>query len=297
MDENKTIETFENARPTLLGLAYRILGSAAEAEDAVQDTYLKWCAADKAGIQTPRAWLTAVCTRRCIDMLRSARMARVAYVGTWLPEPVPTDTRAYAEEKVELASSLSTAFMLMLERLTPKERAAYLLYEIFDCSYREVAETLDIKEAACRKLVSRAKEHLGTNQRRHQPSAETQTALLSAFQHAIESGDMSRLGTLLRDDIELGADGGGKVLAVQRILAGKYRVLRFVERALSRSWQPLALVQVELNGRQALMVKAGSSIVATVSFEYDKDGAGQKIYIMRNPDKLKLLEQGGFVLH
>src|SRR5690606_23833462 len=147
------VAAFEEARPGLRALAYRILGSYAEAEDAVQDTFVKWQAADSERIETPRAWLTTVCTRRCLDLLKAADRARVDYVGPWLPEPVAT---AAGEAPAELAESVATAFLLLLGRLTPKERAAYLLREIFDHDYAEVAAILRLQEAACRKLVSRA---------------------------------------------------------------------------------------------------------------------------------------------
>src|SRR3546814_163350 len=148
---------FESRRRQLTGLAYRILGTLAEAEDAVQDTFLKWREADQDAIDNPAAWLTTACTRRCLDLLRSARRRRVDYVGAWLPEPVHTVADDTPESAAELASSLSTAFLLLLERLSPKERAAYLLHEIFDRPYPEVAAALGLHEAACRKLVSRAK--------------------------------------------------------------------------------------------------------------------------------------------
>ncbi|WP_425450384.1 sigma-70 family RNA polymerase sigma factor [Virgifigura deserti] len=141
---------FEETRPRLLGLAYRILGSRADTEDAVQDTFLKWRKADRDKIETPAAWLTTICTRRCLDLLRSAHKSRVDYVGAWLPEPIHTPIDDGTENTLSLASSLTTAFLLMLERLTPKEWAAYLLHDIFDVSYAEVAETLDIRESTCR---------------------------------------------------------------------------------------------------------------------------------------------------
>lgn len=155
---------FEQRRPFLLGLAYRILGSRTEAEDVVQELFIKWLEADRASIATPAAWLTTACTRHCIDLLRSAHTSRVDYVGTWLPEPIHTTHQHSPEHMHELASSLSTAFLLLLERLTPKERAAYLLYEIFDMDYAQVAEAIGVQEAACRKLVSRAKAGLGSGQ-------------------------------------------------------------------------------------------------------------------------------------
>lgn len=156
-DDNDGIELFERSRRPLQGLAYRILGSWSDAEDAVQDTFLKWQAVDQGTIDNPAAWLTTICTRRCLDILRAAHRTRVEYVGTWLPEPLHTPVSDEMERNIDLPTSLSMAFMLMLERLTPKERAAYLLYEVFDQPYAEVAAALGLAEAACRKLVSRAR--------------------------------------------------------------------------------------------------------------------------------------------
>ena len=152
---------FEAAPPRLLGLAYRILGSRSDAENRVQDAYIKWLESDRAAIENPAAWLTTVCTRRCLDLSRAAHRTRIDYVGAWLPEPIQTAINPEAERDIERAESLTTAFLLMLERLSPKERAAYLLREVFDPDYPEIAETLALQEAAFRKLVSRAKTRLG----------------------------------------------------------------------------------------------------------------------------------------
>ncbi|MEN4194546.1 sigma-70 family RNA polymerase sigma factor [Serratia marcescens] len=157
MKNDKYAALFESRRSFLIGLAYRILGSLADAEDAVQDTYIKWLHADRHSILNPAAWLTTVCTRRCLDLLRAAQQARVDYVGIWLPEPIQTAAAKTPEQTLELSSSLSTAFMLLLERLTPRERAAYLLHDIFDLPYADLATTLGGEETACRKLVSRAR--------------------------------------------------------------------------------------------------------------------------------------------
>lgn len=175
---------FESRRRQLTGLAYRLLGSLAEAEDAVQDTFLKWREADQGTIDNPAAWLTTACTRRCLDLLKSARRKRVDYVGAWLPEPVHTVADGTPESSAELASSLSTAFLLLLERLSPKERAAYLLREIFDRPYPDVAAALGLQEAACRKLVSRARATIGRPAARYTAAPERQETLLAEFRQA-----------------------------------------------------------------------------------------------------------------
>src|SRR5437773_1761997 len=201
------LKVFEDARPRLLGLAYRILGSRADAEDAVQDCFFKWRDADRAQIQTPLAWLSSVCTRRCLDLLRVGDRARVNYVGPWLPEPIHPATPPALDDK--LATSLTTAFLLLLERLTPKERAAYLLHEIFDQPYAEIAAMLEMDEAACRKLVSRARQNIDHDRVRHVTPKETQDDLLHAFQWAVMSGSTNQLAALLSSDIRLTTDTGG----------------------------------------------------------------------------------------
>jgi len=280
---------FEAARPNLLGLAYRILGSLADAEDAVQDTFLKWEKADRGDIKNMASWLTTVCTRRCLDLLRSAHRTRVTYVGEWLPEPVHTLVEHEAEDRLQLASSLTTAFMLMLERLTPKERAAYLLHEIFDMSYLEVAGTLDIQENACRKLVSRAKANIDQTKVRHTASVERQNQLLAAFQEAVTGGETTQLSSLLSKDIQLCADGGGKVPAVLNVLRGEAEVVTFLSEGLKEYWADHHWVSVGINATRGIVLQNQGATVAAVSFAYDEDGLATNIYIVRNPDKLAQL--------
>ena len=287
--------TFEEARPKLLGLAYRILGSRADAEDAVQDTFLKWQAADCGEIGNPAAWLTTACTRRCLDLLRAAHRSRVSYVGAWLPEPIHTPIANEAETRLELASTLTTAFLLMLERLTPKERAAYLLHDIFEVPYPEIAETLDMQESAARKLVSRAKANVEQAKVRHVTPLERQDELLAAFQGAIASGTPAQLAALLSDDIRLAADGGGKVPAVARTLSGKQEVLAFMVDRLHEWWADYGWTRADINGSRGFILTKDGGTVATVTFGYDEDGRATDIFIMRNPDKLAGL--AGSALH
>ena len=279
------VETFEHARPRLLGVAYRILGSRAEAEDAVQDTFLRWLKTDIATVGSSGAWLTTACTRRAIDMLRAAYRSRVDYVGNWLPEPVHTLIDSEAEAQMELSSSLSTAFLLMLERLTPKERAAYLLYEIFEMPYADVAASLDMSEPACRRLVSRAKARIGDDQVRYRPTRERQEELLAAFEVAIRAGRPGNLAAMLASDVRLTADGGGKVAAVTDVLEGE-AVLAFLTERLSEWWAAYEWSFAELNGTRGLVLKQGDEVVATVSFAFDLSDRVSEIFIVRNPDKL-----------
>jgi RNA polymerase sigma factor (sigma-70 family) len=288
------IRFFEAARPRLLGIAYRILGSRAEAEDAVQDTFLRWQAADVGSIDSPGAWLTTACTRRAIDMLRAAYRSRVDYVGNWLPEPVHAVVDSDAETQMELASSLSTAFLLMLERLTPRERAAYLLHEIFEMSYGDVAASLDMTEPACRKLVSRAKTRIGDDQVRYTPTPERQRQLLAAFEDAIRSGKPGPLTSMLASDVRLTADGGGKVTTVADVLEGS-AVMTFLTERVSEWWAAYEWSPADLNGSRGLVLRDGEAIVAAVSFAYDGTGRIAEIFVMRNPDKLA--ELGEVTMH
>ena len=282
------IAAFEQARPTLLRLAYRILGSRSDAEDAVQDTFLKWERIDKHDIESPVSWLTTACTRRCIDLLRAAHRTRVDYVGAWLPEPIQTPVEDMRDG--ELASTLSTAFMLMLERLTPRERAAYLLHEIFDMDYPEIAATLDIKEGACRKLVSRARANIDNAKVRHVTPHEQQEKLLAAFETAVASGNTASLAALLSNEIELTADSGGKAVSIDRVLYGKEEVLDFIGRGLHRYWHTYKRTLANLNGAGGFIVHREGETSASVSFGFDDAGRVTHIYIMRNPDKLALLQ-------
>jgi RNA polymerase sigma-70 factor (ECF subfamily) len=281
---------FEQARPGLLGLAYRILGSRADAEDAVQDTFLKWQANDRSAVDNPGAWLTTVCTRHCLDILRSADRARVDYVGTWLPEPVQTANDDAPEQASALASSLTTAFLLALQRLTPKERAAYLLHEIFDMPYPDVARTLELQEPACRQLVTRARMHIEQAKVRHVTPPDRQQRLLAAFGTAITTGSVDTLAGLLSDDVRLSADGGGKVSAARRVMRGPEEVLRFIQAGLHAWWASGTLEEAAINGNRGFLFRDGVDIDATVSFAYDEAGLLTDVFIMRNPDKLVRIE-------
>lgn len=283
-------EFLERARPRLLGIAYRILGSHAEAQDAVQDTFVRWHATERATIQSPGAWLTTVCTRRAIDMLRAAYRSRVDYIGNWLPEPIHTTTEHEADAQMDLSSSLSTAFLLLLERLVPKERAAYLLYEIFDMPYADIAASLDMNEPACRKLVSRAKSRIAKDEARYQPTKKRQEELLAVFQDAVRTGRPDRLAQHLVNDIRLTADGGGKVVTATEVRHAD-AVLTFLTQRLNKWWREYDWNLSELNGAMGILLRDAGEIVATVSFSYDPSGRVTDIFIMRNPDKLAHLDE------
>ncbi len=288
------IAAFEAKRSALIGLAYRILGSRADAEDAVQDTFLKWREADHALIENPAAWLTTACTRRCLDLLRAAHRTRVHYVGAWLPEPIHTPVEDESDRAASVASTLTTAFLLMLERLTPKERAAYLLYEIFEMPYPEIAATLELQEPACRKLVSRAKAHIDRAKVRHVTPLSRQDELLAAFETAVATGVTAPLAALLSTDIRLAADGGGKVPAALDPILGREAVLGFVAETLRGYWADYRRIETDINGGRGLVLVKDAAIVGVVSFAFDEAGQVTDIFIVRNPEKLAGL---GHVIH
>jgi RNA polymerase sigma factor (sigma-70 family) len=279
--------TFEQSRRFLFGLAYRLLRTRGEAEDAVQETWLKWRDADRAAIECPRAWLTRTCTRHCIDAMRAADRSRVDYVGTWLPEPVQLVDDDSPERAAELASSLSSAFLLLLDRLPPRERAAYLLREVFDLDYVDVAAALEVTEAACRKLVQRARENLGRPQRGHAPPRERQLALLGAFRSAVSEGAVTPLMQLLAEDVVLRADGGGKVATVPHDVVGRGAVLDFLAGPLHGYWRDYTWRDSEFNGGPAWLLLEAGRVVAALDFGWQPGARVGAIHIVRNPDKLR----------
>lgn len=280
------LQLFEEVRPRLLGLAYRILGMRADAEDCVQDCFLKWCDADRTQIKTPAAWLSSICTRRSVDILRAAHRKRVEYVGPWLPEPI--HPMSPPEVDTKLATSLTTAFLLLLERLTPKERAAYLLHEIFDQSYAETASMLEIDQAACRQLVSRARQNIDHDKIRHITPRETQDGLLRAFQSAVMSGNTTKLAELLSTDIRLTTDSGGKTMAATQILEGENAI-----HALSRAhawWKGCDWKIIDINGGRGAILSKNHRPALIITLACDEAGQLRDIFITLNPDKLARLE-------
>ena len=287
--------SFEPHRRRLLGLAYRMLGSVSEAEDAVQDAYLRWHAADRDAVSDPRAFLTTTTTRICLDTLKSARARREQYIGTWLPEPV-VDTAALAPDtQTELAEDLSIALLLALDRLSALERAAFLLHDVFDCSFSEVASALDRSEAACRQLAARARTHVrearpratSTVRDRSEPSNHHQ--LVSAFVNAARSGDLQTLLGLLADDVRVMTDGGGKVTSALNVIEGADRTARFVVGAVSKGLPEGSIIRLApINGLPGLIVYRPDGSVQSVAFEIAHNLV-HAIYSVSNPEKLSHL--------
>ena len=286
--------SFEPHRRRLLGLAYRMLGSMAEAEDAVQEAYLRWHGADREGVTEPRAFLITTTTRICLDVLRSARARREEYVGPWLPDPI-TDTTALAPDtQTEMAEDLSVALLLALDRLSPLERAAFLLHDVFDYSFAQVAGALDRNEAACRQLASRARTRVrearpaGALPQRPMTGAvdAKHTELISAFIAASRSGDVATLQQMLRSDARLVSDGGGKVPAALNVIEGADRVAAFLAGVVRKGWNDDVEIRFDtINDLPGLILSGPNGLFQTTAFEFDGD-AVTAIYIVRNPDKL-----------
>lgn len=281
------IREFEQARPMLIGLAYRLLGSHAEAEDVVQDTFLAWSGTDRDVIEQPRAWLTSVCTRRALDVLKSARRSRTDYVGYWLPEPMATGDSATPETDLMVSESVTMAFLLVLERLTPKERAAFVLHDVFAMEYAEIAGQLATSEAACRKLVSRARVNVRQAGNTKPAPRGLQQCLIDAFQTALRTGAADDLAGLLARDAILTADSGGKAVSILGPVKGAERILTFVCKALPKFWSGYSISVAEINAQLALIVRDGPVAHAVVTFRVDADQWISEIMVMRNPDKLR----------
>jgi len=283
-------ELFERSRSRLRGVAYRMLGSVADADDAVQDVYLKWQKTALDTIDYPEAWLVTTCTRRCIDMLRAAHRSRVDYVGAWLPEPVLDNAAFGAGEQAELASSLTMAFLLLLERLGPLERAAYLLHEVFGYTYKDVAFTLDRNVAACRQIVSRANKRLKDKQVVDPPPPERHEALVVEFMDALRSGDTAHLTRLLADDVEFIADGGGKVPAVEKTIVNLEAVAPILAELWTAFWCRYAFEPVTVNGNAGAILRENGAVSSVLSLTVDQDGKFLKIHVVRNPNKLRHID-------
>ena len=293
--------SFEPNRRRLLGLAYRMLGSIADAEDAVQETYLRWHAADRDKVLDPRAFLMTTTARICLDMLTSARARREEYVGPWLPEPI-VDTAALApDSRTELAEALSIALLLTLDQLSPLERAAFLLHDVFDFSFSEVATTLERSEAACRQLAARARAHVRATRPRGATGPPAHSGeidakheqLISAFVAATRSGDLHGLTQLLASDVRVVTDGGGKVAAALNVLDGADRAARFLVGAARKGWrEEFVLRFATINGLPGVIVEAPEGPVQTAAFEIE-GGVIRALFVVRNPDKLRHLHTPG----
>jgi RNA polymerase sigma-70 factor (ECF subfamily) len=285
MNMDLRAQTFEQHRARLRGVAYRMLGSRADAEDIVQDAYLRWHRASTDEIRSAEAWLVTTVTRLCIDRLRQARVERQAYVGPWLPEPIVGSAAPPADAQSELASSLSVAFLVVLERLAPEERAAFLLHEVFDSSYDEIAQILGKSEAACRQIVSRSRKRVKEDRPRIEVSEAARKELLGRFVQAVMNRDRDSLLSVLAKDARWLSDGGGKAKAAHKIIRGAERVARFALGVLGRNISRLDFREIIVNEEAGLALHSNGQLIAVISIRTD----GAKIldvYSVLNPDKL-----------
>jgi RNA polymerase sigma-70 factor (ECF subfamily) len=285
-----TSTEFDTHRERLFAIAYRMLGSVHDAEDVVQEAWLKWSRLDRELVENPQALLCTMVTRMSIDTLRSARKQRETYVGEWLPEPLAENT-PLPSDHAALAESLSTAFLLMLERLNPVERAALLLREVFGYSYEEVARILEKSEANCRQIVRRAKSRVRTPERRQDAPAEAHEQLFATFLAATEMGDVARLESLLAAEATLHSDHGGKAKAANRVIHGANKIARFFVGVTQRFQPADAVVRMyAINGTPGAVVYTEGK--ADTAFNVDiVEGKITRVYLVRNPDKLERLPQ------
>ena len=284
------IDEFTQFRPLLFSIAYRMLGVVADAEDMVQETYLRSRAAPPESIGSLKAYLTTILTRLCMDQLHLARRQRETYLGPWLPEPigdVATQEATNPETRVDAEESVSLAFLVVLEELQPVERAVFLLREVFEYDYAEIAGFLGKSETACRQAFSRAKKHLAARRPRFPVASETQRQLLSGFFQAARAGDMAALTTLLSEEVTLWADGGGKVKgAATRPVFGRDAVARFTIGAARRFLPAGSRAAVaEVNGEPALVIRDGDRVYLVVTVEVEA-GRIRAVRIVANPEKL-----------
>ena len=284
------LEAFREHRPLLFSIAYRMLGSAADAEDIVQEAYLRWLGADPAGVRSPKDFLSATVTRLAVDHLRSARVRREVYVGPWLPEPLVGVDDRDPIAAAELAESLATAFLVLLERLTPTQRAGYLLREVFSYDYADVARILDTSEANCRQLVQRAKQGVASGRPRFTHDAGAAQSLARRFLDACTTGDLDGLVALLADDAVAWADGGGKFSAARRPVVGAEKVARFLAAVVAK-WRSSGDVRVDaVSGGLGLSLHAGGRLRGVITLDTGGERVGQ-VFIVVNPDKLTLLRE------
>ncbi len=276
--------TFEALRRRLFGIAYRMIGTSADAEDIVQEAYIRWHEADTSEIRSAEAWLVSVVTRLSIDRLRKASVEREKYIGPWLPEPLLTDY-TNPEEQLEKASDLSMAFLVLLERLAPVERAAFLLHDVFDCAYPVIASILRKSESACRQVVHRARERVRSEQPRFKATEEQRRSLITKFMAAANASDEVGLLSLFKEDATLMSDGGGIVNAARRIVSGRRRIARLfalLKKKLGHRFQQRV---VSINGEPGLLTFIDGALFSTTSIETNGTSI-TALYTVINPEKL-----------
>ncbi|MEV0822451.1 RNA polymerase sigma-70 factor [Nonomuraea rubra] len=287
-DLDEAVAVFDEVRPRLFGIAYRMLGSASEAEDLVQDVWLRWQAYDRDKVDNPAPFLATVTTRLAINEVKSARVRRETYVGPWLPEPVDTSADPYLG--AERGEALEFAVLLLLERLGPTERAAYVLREAFDYPYAQIAEIIGHNEASARQLVSRARKRVHDGRRTPVPAAD-QRRLLTAFVAAARSGDLAALEQLLAEDATSYSDGGGAVRAAKFPVEGAVRVAKFVRAFAGHFWTDVEVTWADVNGQAAALLSRDGVVFTVLALNTSDRGIDQVLWMM-NPAKLSAVSIG-----
>ncbi len=275
----------------LFGVAYRMLGSVMEAEDVLQDACVSWLEQDTAAVRNPAGFLRTIVTRRCIDVLRSARSQREVYPGTWLPEPLVVSVdQSSPENMLETRDNLSAAFLIVLEALSPVERAVYLLRESFDAPFDEIAEVVEKTPENCRQILHRARQAVAKRRRKHvRPGAEEGRRLLEAFLAACQSGEVGAFANILSDDVRVATDGGGKVNAARNIITGFENAAKFFVGVYSMQPPNVSGDAAIINGCPGVVLRTDGRVYCALWFETDGERIGA-VYSMLNPDKLKHLK-------
>jgi RNA polymerase sigma-70 factor (ECF subfamily) len=287
------LTTFQALRPKLFGIAYRMVGSASEAEDILQDAWLRFQAVEPGEIRSAEALLTTIVTRLCLDQLKSAQAKREVYPGIWLPEPLLTPTMTVADDPLDSVmklESISLAFLHLLESLGPEERAVFLLREVFDYEYSAIADFLQKSETACRQIFSRAKKHITAHRPRLPTNAEEHQRVFASFLQAAQKGDVAGLMAVMAEDVACYGDGGGKATAATRSLHGRDTVARFVNGIQRTGAKPGDQVEMALvNGRPGVIIRNAQGQITTALYLEIAQGLIQGLYFVRNPDKLQHL--------
>lgn len=280
------LATFDQYRSLLFSVAYRMLGSVSDAEDMLQETFIRWQQVPDEEIRSPRAFLVTIISRLCINQLQSARVQREEYVGNWLPEPIVTGTGSDPLEIIRIDESLSMAFLVLLERLTPTERAVFLLHEVFEHEYSEIATILSQSEANCRQILRRARQHVSDMRPRFKVSRSQKNALLERFLHATTTGDLDGLLAVLSSDVVLHTDGGGKGVASPNLIHGASNVARGAVGTFQKLLPKNLVYQLaQINGEPGIVSYLNGKPFSVLTFD-SSDERIQTIYIVSNPEKL-----------
>src|SRR5215469_13691023 len=284
------LEIFSELRPLLFSIAYRMLGTVMDAEDMVQETFVRWQRSDHKKVQSPKTWLSTVITRLCINHLKSARVQRERYVGPWLPEPLVSEAAAGpAAANPLLGESLSLAFLVLLETLSPIERAVFLLREVFDYEFGEIAQIVQKSEANCRQLLTRARKHIAARRPRFETAPEQTQKVVEEFEHTVLSGDVQSLMQILAKDAVLISDGGGKARAVLRPIVGAEPISRLIIGAAAKFGSPTQVLRhLPVNGLPGTIAWENDRVIRVIVFGI-QEGKIQSVFIITNPDKLRHL--------